>query len=181
MRKSDKKPWWQAVADGDTVDHSAENLKQRVLETHNDIQGSLEMESEGAGQSPSVLDGTSVPPPIQQPSQFNTLPSPDPNSTAPHEDLFGPELKPSPAPARDVELLSEVELDREIAAAAQETKLGHIPPATAVAPHPIHSDGVSASSFVGEVPGTGGVVFSNPGRRESRKVHVQAAHEIAKK
>jgi hypothetical protein len=180
MRKGEQKPWWQAVADGDAVDYSAENLKQRV-ETRNDKEAPSEMESEGGGQSLSVLDGTAVPLPIQQLGQFNNLPSPDPNSSAPHKDLFGPEQKPSPAPARDVELLLEAELNREIEAAAKETKLGHIPPATAVAPYPVHSDGVTAASFIGEVPGTGGVVFSNPGRSESRKIHVPAAHEISKK
>lgn len=96
MRKSEKKPWHQLLDEGLLPDYSRENLKQRV-KARNDDQGSLEMESEGAGQSPSVLDGTAVPPSIQQPSQFNNMPSPDPNSTAPHKDLFGPELKPSPS------------------------------------------------------------------------------------
>lgn len=180
MRKTEKQPWHELMDAGLLPNYSRENLKQCV-ETRNDEEAPSAMEPEAGGQQPSVLDGTSVPPPIQQPSQSNNLPSPDPNSTAPHKDLVGPDMKPSPAPARDVELLSEAELNREIAAAAKETKLGHIPPATAVAPYPVHSDGVTAASFIGEVPGTGGVVFSNPGRSESRKIHVPAAHEISKK
>jgi hypothetical protein len=174
MKKSEKKTWWQAMEDGELPDYSRDNLGLRK-------ETPVDENDEAGGTHPEVLDGTTCPPAINRPStaMFDDVQG-DPNSTERPRDIFGPELKPSSAPARDVELLSEAELDREIAAAAKETKLGHIPPATAIAQVPIHSDGVQANSFVGVVPGTG-VVFSNPNRQEGRIVHTPAAHEIAKK
>jgi hypothetical protein len=163
--KSDKKPWWQQVEDGDVPDYSRDHAgiyRERLAEE--------------SGEAPVA------PPAVLAPSQFSTLPEGDPNNTVdkyPHVDVIRELQRRSTA--TPVEQLTEEELDAEIKASAHETLLGYTPPATAVPPHSIHSDGVTAASFVGEVPGTGGVVFSNPGRSESRKVHVPAAHEIVKK
>jgi hypothetical protein len=170
MKKSEKKTWWQAVADGDVPDYSAANLG--ILK-----EPPANANAEAGRTHPEVLDGTTCPPAINRPSTGMFDVQGDPNSTEKPQDMFAPEVKRSSSPVRDVELLSEAELDREIAAAAQETILGHIPPATAIAQVPIHSDGIQANSFVGVVPGTG-VVFSNPNRQESRAVHTPAAHEI---
>src|SRR5271156_1035724 len=67
---------------------------------------------EEAGEpSPSVteLDGTLCPPTISRPStaSFDGAVERDPNSTTPQEDLFGPELKPPAALAREAQLSIE--------------------------------------------------------------------------
>ena len=154
MRKSEKKPWYRQVEDGDVPDYSRD---------HAGIYRERPAEENGETVAP--------PPAVLAPSQFSTLPEGDPNNTVdqhPHVDVIREAQRRSAATL--VEQLTEDELDAEIEAASRETKLGHNPSANAVAPHPVHSDGVTAASFIGVVEGTG-VVFSNPNRQESRAVH----------
>jgi len=166
MRKSDKKPWWQQVEDGDVADHSREHA-------------GIHKETPADGNDEASV---APPPAVLAPSQFSTLPEGDPNHTVdkfPHVDVIREAQRRSDA--TPVEQLTEKELDAEIAAAAPRAVPAQQPSSAAIAQVPIHSDGVQANSFVGVVPGTGGVVFSNPNRSEGRIVHTPAAHEIAKK
>jgi hypothetical protein len=108
-------------------------------------------------------DATLCPPPIQAPSgaAFESV-SRDINSTEAHVDMFGPELKPSPARW----------LSSDIAKPA-------VPDANTLPPQKIHGDGVNAESFSGEV--VPGLSFVNPGRQEGRAVHIPLASEILEK
>jgi hypothetical protein len=75
-------------------------LLDGVIESRvRDEEASLEMASEGGGTNPEELDGSTCPPAINQVSGASLdLVVGDPNSTEAHVDMFGPELKPSPAP-----------------------------------------------------------------------------------
>jgi Fe-S-cluster formation regulator IscX/YfhJ len=114
------------------------------------------------------LDGRTCPPAINSPStaSFESVtPRGDSNSVAPHVEMFGPELKPSPAP-------------RWLSSDA--AKPAVLDP-NALPVQKIHKDGICAESFIGEIPGTS-VVFVNPNRQERRAaVRTPLASEISTK
>jgi hypothetical protein len=101
------------------------------------------------------LDGRTCPPAINSPStaSFESVtPRGDSNSVAAHVEMFGPELKPSPAPNRERRWAPD--------------HVPAVPSADVVGASPIHADGTQSNTFVGDVPTLPGVKisFNNPGR-----------------
>jgi hypothetical protein len=138
-----------------------EVLAQRIADMANEVRENSRQLSE-----PEV-DGRTCPPAINAPStaSFESVtPRGDSNSVAPHVEMFGPELKPSPAP-------------RWLSSDA--AKPAVLDP-NALPVQKIHKDGICAESFIGEIPGTS-VVFVNPNRQERRAaVRTPLASEISK-
>jgi hypothetical protein len=125
-------------------------LLDEIIESKvRDEEASSGMKSEGGGTNPEELDGSTCPPAINQVSGVSLdRVVGDLNSTEAHVDMFGPELKPSPAPRWAPDHVPAV------------------PVPAAVGATPIHKDGTQANTFVGEVPILPGVKihFNNPGR-----------------
>jgi len=100
------------------------------------------------------LDGRTCPLAINSPStaSFESVtPRGDSNSVAPHVEMFGPELKPSPAPNRERRWAPDHPA---------------VPSADVVGASPIHADGTQSNTFVGDLSILPDVKikFNNPGR-----------------
>jgi hypothetical protein len=101
------------------------------------------------------LDGRTCPPAINSPStaSFESVtPRGDSNSVAAHVEMFGPELKPSPAPNRERRWAPD--------------HVPAVPSADVVGASPIHADGTQSNTFVGDLSILPDVKihFNNPGR-----------------
>jgi len=159
MRKSEQKPWWRQVEDGDVPDYSrdhAEIYRERLAEENGEV--------------------VAPPPAVLVPSQFSSLPEGDPNHTVdehPHVDVIREAQRRSES--TPVEQLTEKELDAEIAEnipAAPRQQL-----AAAIPQEPIFSDGTQANAHPDGIQ-VAGVTFVNPNRNEGQKTYIKGAHEI---
>jgi hypothetical protein len=131
------------------VERDEIQLLDEIIESKiRDEEASLEMKSEGGGTNPEELDGSTCPPAINQVSGVSLdRVVGDPNSTEAHVDMFGPELRPSPAPRWAPHVPA-------------------VPSADVVGASPIHADGTQSNTFVGDLSILPDVKikFNNPGR-----------------
>lgn len=147
--------------------HVDEPLELRIIEEV--LKSKIGAMVKEAGQSPEPeLDGRTCPSAINSPStaSFESVtPRGDSNSTEKQNEMFGPELKPSPAPNRERRWVPD--------------HVPAVPNAAVVGAAPIHGDGTQSNTFIGEV--IPGLIFCNPGRQEGRAVHIPLASEVLEK